>query len=86
MDQEPATVSGHRGLQLEEPLIFEQGAPEKTGVDVPESPLPAGGDRLRAHRRKRRRIKCAKERHDEQCGALGGERDEREDRHAVVPW
>ncbi|TAD89158.1 MAG: glycine dehydrogenase subunit 2 [Alphaproteobacteria bacterium] len=33
------TASGHRALLLEEPLIFEQGADGRTGVDLPE---PAG--------------------------------------------
>jgi glycine dehydrogenase subunit 2 len=32
------TYTGHRGLQHEEPLIFEQGAPGRTGVDLPEPP------------------------------------------------
>ncbi len=30
------THSGHRGLMMDEPLIFEQGAPERSGVDWPE--------------------------------------------------
>ncbi|HRD77601.1 MAG TPA: aminomethyl-transferring glycine dehydrogenase subunit GcvPB [Hyphomicrobiaceae bacterium] len=30
------TYSGHRGLDHEEPLLFELGAPEKTGVDLVE--------------------------------------------------
>ncbi len=30
------TFSGHRGLEMEEPPIFEQGSPEKCGVDLPE--------------------------------------------------
>ena len=30
------TVSGNRGLQIEEPLLFEVGAPDATGVDWPE--------------------------------------------------
>lgn len=30
------TFSGNRGLQLEEPLIFEMDAPGRTGVDLPE--------------------------------------------------
>jgi glycine cleavage system P protein (glycine dehydrogenase) subunit 2 len=34
-----ATVSGNRGLQLEEPLLFEQDAPGRCGVDLPE-PAP----------------------------------------------
>ena len=32
------TISGHRGLMIEEPLIFEQGDPAKTGVDLPTPP------------------------------------------------
>ncbi len=47
------TISGHRGLQLEEPLIFEQGAPEKSAVDLPAPAQPVGGDRLGAARRGR---------------------------------
>ncbi|MGC2202831.1 MAG: aminomethyl-transferring glycine dehydrogenase subunit GcvPB [Stellaceae bacterium] len=30
------TVSGNRGLQIEEPLIFEQHAPGRCGIDLPE--------------------------------------------------
>ena len=33
------TVTGNRGLQLEEPLIFEQDSPSHCGVDLPE-PAP----------------------------------------------
>ena len=47
------TISGHRGLMLEEPLIFEQGSPEKTAVDLPAPPSPSGGDRLGPVRRER---------------------------------
>jgi len=36
MARPPATISGNRGLRLEEPLIFEQGAPGRTGVDLAE--------------------------------------------------
>ncbi|MSP50781.1 MAG: glycine dehydrogenase subunit 2 [Alphaproteobacteria bacterium] len=32
------TFTGHRGLQLEEPLIFEQGQPGRSGVDLPDPP------------------------------------------------
>lgn len=40
----PATFTGNRGLQIEEPLIFEREAFGRTGVDMPE---PEGrGDRL----------------------------------------
>ncbi len=38
------TTSGNRGLQIEEPLIFEQGADGRTGVDLPNP--PAATDRL----------------------------------------
>ena len=31
-----ATHTGNRGLQIEEPLLFEQGAPERSGVDLAE--------------------------------------------------
>jgi glycine dehydrogenase subunit 2 len=46
-----ATISGHRGLQLEEPLIFEQGSAAKTAVDLPADALAAGRDRLAGTRR-----------------------------------
>jgi glycine dehydrogenase subunit 2 len=36
------TVSGNRGLQLEEPLIFEQDEAGRCGVDLPEPPAVAG--------------------------------------------
>ena len=39
-----ATRSGHRGLDMDEPPIFEQGAAGRTGVDLPEPPAVA--DRL----------------------------------------
>ena len=46
----PATHSGHRGLVMEEPLIFEMGAAGRCGVDLPE---PTGaGDRLGGQARK----------------------------------
>ncbi len=38
------TTSGNRGLQLEEPLIFELDTPGQCGVDLPEG--PTAGDRL----------------------------------------
>ena len=44
-----ATFSGHLGLQMEEPLIFEQDAPGRCGVDLPEP--PAVSDRLGGLRR-----------------------------------
>ncbi len=34
----PDTVTGNRGLQIEEPLIFEQDSPGRCGVDLPEAP------------------------------------------------
>jgi glycine dehydrogenase subunit 2 len=44
MSASDATFTGNRGLQLEEPLIFEQDSPGKTAVDLPR---PATGkDRL----------------------------------------
>ena len=36
--KEDATLSGARGLQEEEPLLFEQDAPGRTGVDLPPPP------------------------------------------------
>ena len=32
------TFTGNRGLQLEEPLLFEIGSKEQCGVDLPEEP------------------------------------------------
>jgi glycine dehydrogenase subunit 2 len=32
----PATFTGNRALQIEEPLIFEMGQPGRSGVDLPE--------------------------------------------------
>ncbi len=40
----PRTVTGHRGLALEEGLIFEQGAIGRTGVDLPD--IEIAEDRL----------------------------------------
>ncbi|NUB16983.1 aminotransferase class V-fold PLP-dependent enzyme [Azospirillum brasilense] len=34
----PQTVTGNRGLQIEEPLIFEQDSAGRCGVDLPEVP------------------------------------------------
>ena len=34
----PATVTGNRALMLEEPLLFERGHADVTGVDLPEVP------------------------------------------------
>jgi glycine dehydrogenase subunit 2 len=47
--QSGASLSGNRGLQLEEPLLFEQDAPGRSGVDLPEPPAVA--DRLGPARR-----------------------------------
>jgi len=44
------TYSGNRGLQIEEPLLFERDSPGRCGVDLPEP--PAVEDRLGAVRRK----------------------------------
>src|SRR5215472_7094194 len=44
------TFTGNRGLMIEEPLIFEQGEPERTGVDLPAP--PAHRDRLGGLERK----------------------------------
>jgi glycine dehydrogenase subunit 2 len=40
MQRDPVTgtFSGNRGLQIEEPLIFEQDAPGRSGVDLPAVP------------------------------------------------
>ncbi|MBV8536027.1 MAG: aminomethyl-transferring glycine dehydrogenase subunit GcvPB [Alphaproteobacteria bacterium] len=43
------THSGHRGLQLEEPLIFEQGEAGRCGVDLP--PVPLVSERLNGQKR-----------------------------------
>ncbi|MAM77218.1 aminomethyl-transferring glycine dehydrogenase subunit GcvPB [Tistrella mobilis] len=40
----PETATGNRGLQLEEPLIFEQGTPGRIGVDL--APVPETKSRL----------------------------------------
>ncbi|KAA5603102.1 aminomethyl-transferring glycine dehydrogenase subunit GcvPB [Blastochloris sulfoviridis] len=37
----PETFTGNRALIIEEPLIFESGRPEVTGVDLPEAPKVA---------------------------------------------
>ena len=36
--KESPTISGNRGLQIEEDLIFERDAPGRSGVDLPEPP------------------------------------------------
>jgi glycine cleavage system P protein (glycine dehydrogenase) subunit 2 len=48
-DAADAPAIGNRGLQLEDPLLFEQDAPGRSGVDLPE-PEPVA-DRLGALRR-----------------------------------
>ncbi len=45
-----STIGGHRGLDHEEPLIFEQGEEGRCGVDLPEA--PAVTQRLGGLRRK----------------------------------
>ncbi len=45
----PPSISGNRGLLIEEPLIFEQGQEGRTGVDLPEPRRRA--ERLGAMRR-----------------------------------
>ena len=47
----PGTVTGNRALDIEEPLIFEQHAQGRTGVDLPDPPAAAsrlGGQARRA--------------------------------------
>ena len=44
------TVSGNKGLQIEEPLIFEQGMQGRSGVDLPA--VPQHKDRLGNLKRK----------------------------------
>ena len=39
--QAPATHTGNKALMLEEPLLFEIGAADRTGVDLPERPKAA---------------------------------------------
>ena len=41
---EKITFTGHRGLELREDLIFEIGAPDRSGVDL--APLRGVPDRL----------------------------------------
>lgn len=43
------SFSGHRGLEQDEPLLFEVGAPDRSGVDLPD--IPDHKDRLGALRR-----------------------------------
>jgi len=42
-DSRPATFTGNRALQIEEPLIFETGAPDRSGIDIT---VPDGKNRL----------------------------------------
>jgi len=35
---EPKTFTGNRALMVDEPLIFEIGSPDRSGVDLPEAP------------------------------------------------
>ncbi|CAN5315486.1 aminomethyl-transferring glycine dehydrogenase subunit GcvPB [soil metagenome] len=44
------TFTGNRGLQIEEPLLFEVGRHDVTGVDLPD--MPAAKSKLGAHVRK----------------------------------
>ncbi|HWG79488.1 MAG TPA: aminomethyl-transferring glycine dehydrogenase subunit GcvPB [Stellaceae bacterium] len=44
------TIGGNRGLQIEEPLLFERDQPGRSGVDLPEPPPVA--DRLGGLRRR----------------------------------
>ncbi|PCG10180.1 glycine dehydrogenase (aminomethyl-transferring) [Sphingomonas ginsenosidimutans] len=43
-DGAPATFTGNRALMLEEPLIFEIGSSETTGVDFASAPSPHWGE------------------------------------------
>ncbi len=45
------TFTGNRALQLEEPLLFEKGAPDRSGVDLP--PVPKVASRLGSLERNR---------------------------------
>ncbi|MDE2163193.1 MAG: aminomethyl-transferring glycine dehydrogenase subunit GcvPB, partial [Alphaproteobacteria bacterium] len=45
----PQTLSGDRGLDHEEPLIFELGRAGMTGVDIPDAEI--GSERLGGIRR-----------------------------------
>lgn len=42
-DTTPATFTGNRALRIEEPLIFETGAPDRSGIDIT---VPDGENRL----------------------------------------
>ncbi len=43
---EAATITGNRGLMLEEPLLFEMDNGDTTGVDFETGPRPSPGNRL----------------------------------------
>lgn len=49
VEQSPPTFTGNRALMLEEPLIFEIGSPDRTGVDI--APAPNVASRLGGHAR-----------------------------------
>jgi glycine dehydrogenase subunit 2 len=51
------TYTGNRALMLEEPLLFEIGGAEQTGVDIPDA--PAGASRLPDNLRRNRPIGLA---------------------------
>src|SRR6185295_3966045 len=46
------TFTANRGLQIEEPLVFEVGRNDVTGVDLPEPPETKGGSLLGQHARR----------------------------------
>ncbi len=46
MSEGTDTHTGNRGLQLEEPLIFDMGSPGASAVDLPEPAAGTGGERL----------------------------------------
>ena len=48
---ETQTVTGNRALQLEEPLLFERGRLDQTGVDLPDAKV--SGKRLKGLERNR---------------------------------
>jgi len=50
---EAQTVTGNRALMLEEPLIFEIGSTEQTGVDFTPGPRPSPGNKLAGLERSR---------------------------------
>ncbi len=38
MSEQLNTITGNKGLQIEEPMIFEQDTPGRLGVDLPDPP------------------------------------------------